>query len=53
MRGQYRIPRGLISALQARVLFKRGCQEFLALVGEHSSQVREPALVPVVREEEF
>ena len=43
-------PKGLISALQARRLLKRGCQGFLAHVRELDSQVREPASVPVVSE---
>ena len=43
-------PRGLISALQARRLLRRGCQGFLAHVRELDSQVREPASVPAVRE---
>ena len=43
-------PRGLISALQARRLLRRGCQGYLAHVRELDSQVREPASVPVVRE---
>ena len=43
-------PRGLISALQARRLLRKGCQGYLAHVREISSQVREPASVPVVRE---
>ena len=43
-------PRGMISALQARRLLRRGCQGFLAHVRELDSQVREPAAVPVVRE---
>ena len=41
-------PRGLISALQARRLLRRGCQGFLAHVRELDSPVREPASVPVV-----
>ena len=43
-------PRGLISALQARRLLRRGCQGFLAHVRELDSHVRESASVPVVRE---
>ena len=43
-------PRGLISALQARRLLRRGCQGFLAYVRELDSHVREPTSVLVVSE---
>ncbi|XP_043811986.1 uncharacterized protein LOC122723547, partial [Manihot esculenta] len=43
-------PRGLISALQARRMLRKGCQGFLAYVRELDSQVREPSSVPVVRD---
>ena len=41
-------PRGLISALQARRLLRKGCQGYLAHVRELSSQVREPVTGAVV-----